>query len=96
MLDAEEYSYFTKELLKRKTRPYTMSNRDLAGEYFTRFKKEYPTSSIHYYDIHQYICLDDRARRYLVKLVKGLVQEKESEIQELNNLTTDIERSFTK
>lgn len=91
MIYNEEYSYFTKELLKRKTQPYHMSNEPLAREYYERFKLEYPAASIHIYDISQYICMDDRARRNLIKLLKTQQQRQAEALQKTIDLINEVE-----
>lgn len=91
MIYNEEYSYFTKELLKRKTQPYHMSNEPLAREYYERFKLEYPAASIHIYDISQYICMDDRARRNLVKLLKAQQKRQAEALQKTIDLINEVE-----
>lgn len=91
MIDHEEYSYFKKELLKRKTKPYVMANRELAQELFARFKLEQPEASIHFLDIQQFICYDKRARKSLAKMLKEQLQRKEAELQELKDLIAEAE-----
>ena len=93
MLYNDEYQYFLKELLKRKTQPYRMANRPLADELFKRFKGEYPGASIHYYDIAQFICMDQRARRNLVKLLKAQEERQAAELQATKDLITTLVES---
>lgn len=92
MVDNEEYSYFKRELMKRKTKPYFMSNRELAEELFNRFKLEAPDASIHFRGISQFICMDSRARRNLSKRLKEDIKKREQEIQELKDLIAEVER----
>lgn len=87
-----DYLYFKKNLLKRKTKPYLMSNEPLAKECFERFNEEYPGSSMHVYDIRQYICLDDRARKNLLKQIKQQKKEQEQALFETMKLINEIER----
>ena len=61
-MQREEYEWNKKELLKHKNIPYMFSNEPLAIEFFNEFKREYPEASIHCYDIHQWICLNKKAR----------------------------------
>ena len=91
MLDHEEYSYFLKELLKRKTKPYCMANEELARELFARFKLEYPEASLHFYGIQQFICMDKRARKSLAKSLKTDLQRKEQAVQDLKDLIAEVE-----
>lgn len=91
MIDFEEYGYFRKEHLKRKTQPYHMSNEPLAKDYYERFKLEYPAASIHIYDISQYICMDDRARRNLVKLLKAQQKRQAEALQQTIDLINEVE-----
>lgn len=88
----DEYLRFKNNLLKRKTKPYLMSYEPLAKEYFERFKEEYPGSSMHVYDIRQYICLDDRARRNLLKQIKQQKKEQEQALFDTVELIREIER----
>lgn len=92
MLDNAEYSYFKRELMKRKTKPYCMSNEDLAKELFNRFKLEAPDASIFYWDISQFICYDHRARKNLSKMLTEKLKKRERELQELKDLITEVER----
>ena len=68
-----------------------MSYEPLAKEYFERFKEEYPGSSMHVYDIRQYICLDDRARRNLLKQIKQQKKEQEQALFDTVELIREIE-----
>ena len=85
------YNYFKNRLFKRKTKPFLMSNEPLAKEYFERFKEEYPGASMHVYDFHQYICLDDRARRNLLKQMKQQKKEQEKALFDTVQLISEIE-----
>ena len=91
-MDWDEYAYFRGEALKRKTKPYHMANSDLAAEYFTEIQKEYPTASFHTFDIHQFICLNDKARKNLIKQLQELQRKKEAELQTLKDTITEVER----
>lgn len=86
MIRNEEYIYFKKELLKRKTKPYVMGNKELSQELFTQFKLEHPDASIHFYGTQQYICYNKKARNNLAKMLKEKMERKEKELQELKNL----------
>lgn len=90
MINNEEYSYFKKELLKRKSKPYVMGNKELSQELFTQFKTEHPDSSIHFYGTQQYICFDKKARNNLAKMLNEKLQRKEEELQELKNALISI------
>lgn len=94
MIDNEEYSYFKRELMKRKTKPYHMANEDLAKELFNRFRLEAPEASIHFSGISQFICMDSRARRNLSKMLTEQLKKREQELQELKNLIAEVERGF--
>ena len=87
----DDYLHFKNSLLKRKTKPFPMSNEPLAKEYFERFKEEYPGSSMHVYDIRQYICLDDRARKNLLKQMKQQKKEQEQTLLDTIQLISEIE-----
>lgn len=92
MIDNEEYSYFKRELMKRKTKPYSMANKELADELFKRFQLEAPEASIHYSGITQFICYDRRARKNLSRLLTERLKKQEQELQELKDLITEVER----
>lgn len=94
MIRNDEYSYFKKELLKRKTKPYMMGNRVLSQELFTQFKLEYPDASIHFFGMNQYICYDKKARKNLSKMLKEKLQRKEVELQELKNLIAQTDANY--
>ena len=87
----DDYKYFKISLFKRKTKPYVMSNEEWAEGMFERFKEEYPGASMHVYDIHQYICLDDRARRKLLKQMKQQKKEQEKALFDTVKLISEIE-----
>lgn len=91
MRDYEMFLYCKKELLKRKTRPYTMANRELAQEFFETFKEEYPTSSLHTYNLLQFICLDNRARKNLVKMLKARQEDLKEQLNNICNIITEIQ-----
>ena len=82
----DDYLHFKNSLLKRKTKPFPMSNEPLAKEYFERFKEEYPGSSMHVYDI------DDRARKNLLKQMKQQKKEQEQALLDTIQLISEIER----
>lgn len=90
MIRNEEYIYFKKELLKRKTKPYVMANKELSQELFSQFKLEYPDASIHFYGTQQYICYNKKARNNLAKMLNEKLQRKEKELQELKNALISI------
>lgn len=92
MIDRAEYNYFRAEMLKRKTKPYIMHNEPLAKAYYSEIKKEYPAASIYFYDIAQYICLDDRGRRALMKLLKKQQEKQEAALQETVNLIAEVQK----
>ena len=92
MIDNEEYSYFKRELMKRKTKPYNMANKELADELFNRFVLEAPDATIFYWNTSQFICYDHRARKNLSKILKDSLAKKERELQELKDLITEVER----
>ena len=89
-MDQEEYAWNKKEALKHKSQPYMFSNEDYAISFFDRIKKEYPVASIHYYDIHQWICLNDRARVTLRKQVVMMMAEKTKQLDQLAALMLQL------
>ena len=93
MLRSDQYECLKSDLLKRKTKPFVMSNSEWAGEFFERFKEEYPGASMHVYDIRQYICLDNRARRNLLKQIKQQKEDQEKALLDSVLLIGEIERA---
>lgn len=92
MIGWEEYRHSRAEILKRKTKPYIMNNKPLAVDFYNELKKEYPAASIYYYGTSQYICLDERGRRALLKLLKAQQKEQEAALQETVNLIAEIQK----
>lgn len=82
-MDQEEYEWTRKELLKRKNEPYMFSNDDYAMDFFDGIKKEYPATTMHCYDIHQWICINDRARSALRKTVTEMLKKKAWQTEQL-------------
>lgn len=91
MLDREVYGYFVRELLKRKTQPYRMSNEPVAIECFNAFRQEHPDASIHFYGTFQYVCMDNRARKNLIKRLRRQRQMLERALQGTMDLITEVE-----
>ena len=87
-MDEEEYQWTKDDLLKHKNLPYMFSNESYAIDFFSRIRKEYPTASIHYWKIHQWICLNDRAR---AKLREDMIEWSSSLSLELSELCANIE-----
>ena len=65
MLYGEEYRALKTDLLKKKTRPYIMHNKDLAAAFFSRLKTEVPTAKIRIEPGRQVITYDEKAERRL-------------------------------
>ena len=91
---SEDYQGFKSSVMKRKTKPYVMSNDLLAIELFDMFKTEYPTASIHFYGIWQYICFDDRARKTLLKQFKRQKEEQERALHATAELIDEIKTNM--
>lgn len=89
-MDQEEYEWNRKEALKHKSQPYMFSNEDYAISFFDRIRKEYPAASIHYYDIHQWICLNDRARAALRKNVTEKLRKKTLQMEQLVTILNQL------
>lgn len=87
-MDNEEYQWNKKELLKHKNLPYHLANDGLAADFFDRLCEEYPTASIHYWQIHRWICLNDRAR---AKLREDMIEWSSSLSLKLSELCANIE-----
>lgn len=87
-LSDEDYILYKRDMLKRKTKPYGMSNEELAREYYERFRLDHPESSIHLQGINQYICMDDRARKNLLKmLIKDLKENDKYRKKLMDNIS---------
>ena len=86
-MDREEYDWNKKELLKHRNLPYHFANEELAAVFFTSLRKEYPGATIHYYDIHQWICLTDGAR---AKLREEMIEMSSKLSLKLAELTASI------
>lgn len=91
MTHPDEYEYFKTEHQENKTQPYTMHNEQLADEYYAALKEEYPAASIHKYGIAQYICMDNRARRNLVKTLKAQQKKQAEALQNTIDLINEVE-----
>lgn len=85
------YLYTRKEILKRKTMPFEMSNEALADYYFMRFKSDYPTARLIKCTGRQYICFD---RRAIKKVQKQLNEEFDRLIQKEDELRKIISSEF--
>lgn len=90
MIYLDEYQYILKELFKRKTKPYKMANKNLAKDFFETFKKTYPTASIHFYEYSQFICLNDRARKNLIKSLKTQQEKQQKQLDETICLINEL------
>lgn len=87
-MNKEEYQWNKKELLKHRNLPYMFSCEDLAISFFGMLRQEYPMASIHYWKIHQWICLNDKAR---AKLREDMIEWSSSLSLELSELCANIE-----
>lgn len=87
-MNDEEYQWNKKELMKHGNLPYMFSNEVLAISFIDMLHKEHPTASIHFWKIHQWICLNDRAR---AKLREDMIEWASSLSQELSDLCVNIE-----
>lgn len=90
MIYLDEYQYMLRELFKRKTKPYIMANKNLSKDFFETFKKTYPKASIHFYEYSQFICLDDKARKNLIKQLKAQRQKLQKQIDCTINLINEV------
>ena len=90
-MENEEYRYCLKELLKRKTYPYSMANEEYAIEFYERLKKDYPEARLYIYGISQFICLDDRARKRLAKKAGQWIKEEEDRLEALKKFKMQVE-----
>ena len=94
MLYKDEYEYFKQELLEDTEKPYSMSNAELAQEYFAEIKKEYPTASMYSFGITQFICVTNKARARFADMLKAkelkLIEQQTAITGLLNNVTWDM------
>lgn len=84
----EEYFYFKKEMIVEK--PYGMANKELAKQYFERYKKEVPGATMYEYDYRQYICSSDAARKELQEMIEQLLEKKMQEVEMCKILLKEI------
>ena len=90
MNDYEGYYFFKRDILKRKTKPEFVG-KAAAEEYFPVLQTEYPTASLHQWDEKNVcICLDQRARKALIKLAKERKRDLERQLAETEGLLTEI------
>lgn len=94
MVDSNQYYYFRKDLLKKKAQPYIMSDEPLAIEMYDRLKVEFPDASLFIGSENQYICIDVRARKNLLKLLKKIRREQEAELKKTVNLISQVEENI--
>jgi hypothetical protein len=74
------YLYTRKEILKKSSYPYPMSNEPLADYYFKNLHKEFPVSQMFKFAGTQYICVSPKAVERLRKsMKKRLVELKREE-----------------
>lgn len=91
MVDLDQYYYFRKELLKKKSQPYSMANEPTAIELYNRLKLEFHDASIFLGTNTQYICIDGKARKALLRNLKKLKREQEAVLQDTLNLIRQTE-----
>ena len=84
----EEYFYFKKEMIVEK--PYGMANKELAKQYFERYKKEVPGATMYEYGYRQYICSSDAARTNLQEMMEKLLEKKMQEVEQCKTLLKEI------
>ena len=93
MVDLDQYYYFRKELLKKKSQPYSMANEPTAIELYNRLKLEFHDATIFLGAKNQYICLDDRARKNLLKILKKIQREQEADLKNTLKLISQVEEN---
>ncbi len=93
MVDLDQYYYFRKELLKKKSQPYSMANEPTAIELYNRLKLEFHDATIFLGAKNQYICLDDRARKNLLKILKKIQREQEDDLKNTLKLISQVEEN---
>lgn len=91
MVDLNQYYFARKEILKRKTQPYSMADEPTAIEIYNRLKLEFHDATIFLGTKNQYICLDDRARKNLLKNLKKIQREQEADLKNTLKLISQVE-----
>lgn len=80
--------------MKRKTYPYHFANALYAKEFFNMLVVEYPTASITVDgEYNQYICLDNRARKKLVKQINEEIDQTRKRVADLEKLIIEVEKN---
>ena len=95
-MSKEEYQWNKKELMKHRNLPYMFSNEDLAISFINMLREARPTASIHFWKIHQWICLNDRARAKLRKDMIGWASNLSLELSELRASIEHLEKKEAK
>jgi len=91
MLYEGDYEYFIKELEADEGQPYHMGNRELAEDLFKEFKKVNKEAGMYCYDISQFICKDNRAKKKLIEMLNKQKERQEKELKQTIDLIKEIE-----
>lgn len=80
-----------KQALKKPTYPYSFSNEPWADAFFEAFKAKHSTATYFKDEGRQYVCLDERARKRLLKQLKDSRKKKVEALAQLDNLINEVE-----
>ena len=95
MMDNDHYAQTKKELIRRKTYPYFFHNKELAKEFYERFKAEVPTASYYEGDeIGQAICYDCKAEKRLYKFIEDRINAHKVAMVRLGEIQIDIQENL--
>lgn len=79
----EIVAYTSREIRKRKSKPYQMANRPLAEEMFPYLQKEFPELQMVKFGTMQWLVVDQRAGKRLEKQLGEMIAKRREEIDEL-------------
>ena len=94
MIDSKEYEFYKMEVIADPDRPHTFSNEPLADAFYCEFVKEYPDTTLHKGDTSQYICMNEHARRALLKQIEQTKAKQVEELRKTEKLWEDIHKSI--
>lgn len=94
-ISADDFLRMEKEALKRPAQPYHIANEPLADAFFKAFKACHSKATYFKGDSGQYICLDERARKRLLKQLKENHRDRVKALERLTNLINEVEGALT-
>lgn len=79
----DSVAYTSREIRKRKSKPYQMANEPLAEEMLPYLQKEFPEMRIVKFGIVQWLVKDQRAGKNLEKQLEEMIAKSRKEMDEL-------------